>query len=49
MNILVVEMNSSINQDKEDVLAKSKYIICPECKEKAMIKIDNYKITIFGS
>ena len=48
MNILVVEMNSSINQDKEDVLAKSKYIICPECKEKAMIKIDNYKITIFG-
>jgi surface protein len=48
MNILVVEMNCSFIQNKEDVLVKSKYIICPECKEKAMIIINNNKFTIFG-
>ena len=29
-------------------MKKSKYIICPLCKEKARINIDNYKIGLYG-
>ena len=37
------------DEETEDVsnLQKSKIIICPECKENARIKIDNYKITLY--
>ena len=47
MSILV---NNKIedNKDDESDSKKSKYIICPECKEKAYIDINNYKFEIYG-
>ena len=39
----------SINEIKiNELLKKSNNIICPKCKEKAKINIDNYNIKIFG-
>ena len=36
------------NMDQESSLKKSKYIICPECKESARIDVNNFKFEIFG-
>ena len=43
-NILVDKMN--IEEIKEERKILSKYIICKECKEVALIKIENYRINI---
>ena len=44
INILAYEKDT---KDEEETI-KSKEIICPKCGEKAIIKINNYKIDIFG-
>ena len=44
MSILV----SKENLDEQGTLQKSKYIICPECKESSRILIDNYKIELYN-
>ena len=38
------------NEEEEDEIneIKCKYVLCPICKEKAQIKLNNYKISIFG-
>ena len=44
MNILVqTKKDTNINKN----FVKVKYIICPECNEKARMKIEDYKIKIF--
>jgi len=41
-------VNKKIENDlEEESLKKSKYIICPECKECARIIVDNYKIGFY--
>ena len=42
INILAYE------KDIKEEAIKSKEIICPKCREKAIININNYKIDIFG-
>ena len=46
MNILVLELNADNNDDNK--IIKSKNIICPECNENIKMKIENYKIHLFG-
>ena len=46
MSILVNKKNESIEEDDES-LKKSEYIICPLCKERARINIDNYKLEFY--
>ena len=47
MTVLVNE-NLEENSDEElDSLIKSKYIICPECKESARILFNDYKFEIY--
>jgi hypothetical protein len=46
MSFLVNKVNKE-NADEEICLKKSKYIICPICKDKSRISIDNYKIGIY--
>ena len=43
MKILAYEKNIQI---KENELIKSKYIICPTCKNNCVIKMTNYKISL---
>ena len=46
---ILVNLNNNKIQDKEDVaLKKSKYLICPECKENARILVNNYQLEIYG-
>ena len=45
MNVLVHEWNDQIKNNK---LKKSEEIICPNCKESIRIKIEDYKIGLFG-
>jgi len=45
MNILVAHNNEGKNKINEII---SKDIICPECKENALINIENFKITLSG-
>ena len=45
MNILV---NDIIDENEKKSIIKTKNIICPKCYENAKIKINNYKITLFG-
>jgi len=44
INILV----NSIDEMKSNNLLSSKYIICPECKECTRIKMNDYKIKLYG-
>ena len=44
--IIVVQNDS--NNTSQDVMIKSKVIICPQCQEPAIISIDNYHLTISG-
>ena len=38
----------SLNENKENKsLVKSKYIICPECKENCKIQLENCKVTLY--
>jgi len=45
MSLLVIK-NDSMN-DQTNELFKVKEVICPKCGENALIKIENYKITLF--
>ena len=47
MNFLVVEAIIPIQNQTEDIIIKSKNIICPECKEDIKISIDDYVINLF--
>ena len=44
IKILVNLINNEINKNK---IIKSKYIICPKCKENIRIKIEDYKIKLY--
>ena len=46
MKVIVYESQDS-DSDKPKII-KSKYIICPKCKENAYLSINNFKISIFG-
>ena len=46
MNVVVIEGQSN-NEDSLN-LKKSNYIICPQCKEKAILSIKDYKLSISG-
>ena len=46
ISIIVTDNSSKIIENKN--LKKSKYIICPQCNEIAMIDIKDYKIKLFG-
>lgn len=45
MNILVYK-NDSIILNESDKIKKSKYIICPECKELCFIEFKNYQLIL---
>ena len=50
-NKISVSVNNNIKgnySEEKEILKKSKYIICPECKENTQISIDNYKITLYN-
>ena len=47
MNIIGYEINNNKEEIKENINI-SKDIICPECKENALIKIENYKIKLYN-
>ena len=44
MNIQIVDNE---NKEENDIITKSTYVICPECKERAKIRIKNYRIRIY--
>ena len=46
MNILVIEGQDS--DDDSSKLIKSKYIICPQCNENALMSIKDFKMIIHG-
>ena len=46
MNIIVTMIENEDN-NKEQVLVKSKDIICPQCKEPCMITTEDYKIKLY--
>ena len=49
MIILVNKYDDDLeNTEMQDTNVKSKFIICPICKENAKIKIKDFKISIFG-
>ena len=45
MNIIVNEIE---DLNKNDNIIKSKFIICPNCKEKTCIKIRDYKVELYN-
>ena len=47
MTVLVNELNVDV-QDKGQTFAKSKDVICPECKKPCRISFENYKIKLSG-
>ena len=47
-NIMKIIVNNKNEQNKNNNIIKSKDIICPECKEKTMIKIKNYVIELYN-
>jgi len=47
MSILVNRNTDIDTNHDEECLKKSKYIICPECKESARIVVENYQIGIY--
>ena len=49
MNVLVYEnTNEDNDNNQEKRIIKSKNIICPKCNESINMKMDNYKINLFG-
>ena len=47
-NKMSIIVNNKIDDDEnEESLKKSKYIICPKCKESARILVDKYQIEIY--
>ncbi len=47
MSILVNRNTDIDTNHDEECLKKSKYKICPECKESAWIVVENYQIGIY--
>ena len=47
MSILVYSRNDLNKEEEDEFLKKSKYIICPKCKESARISVDNYKLGLY--
>ena len=47
MNILVIEAEIPMPSKSEDIITKSKNIICPECKEDIKFSIEDYVINLF--
>ena len=49
-NVKEIAVKVCINKEEEQniSLIKSKEIICPKCGENCKIKIENYKISLFG-
>ena len=47
INNIKIIVNKINQENKNNNIIKSKMIICPECKEKIMIKINNYKIELY--
>ena len=45
---ILVQSSEEEEANKEQILVKSKDIICPECHEPCIIKADDYKIFLFG-
>ena len=45
MNIIVVDEMNKINNDN---IKESEEIICPECKENILIKIEEYRINMYN-
>ena len=43
--MIIVVTKQSKNEEK---IIKSKYVVCPSCKEISKMEIKNYKINIFG-
>ena len=49
LNILVNDIEeSNLNNKEKIIFEKSKNIICPECGEISLIKINDYKIKLYG-
>ena len=49
IKILVIENNKKIIVDDDNNgIVKSKEIICPKCYENCLLKLKNYKISLFG-
>ena len=44
---IIVTMTDNNEKNKEQVITKSKDIICPQCKEPCRIKTENYKIKLY--
>ena len=44
---IIVTMSENDDQNKEQIIAKSKDIICPQCKEPCRITTENSKIKLF--
>ena len=44
-------MKLSLDQtlDNKKVINKSGYIICPICKEKSLLNINNYQVSLYNS
>ena len=47
MDVIVDKKSLEENNNEEKFLKKSKYIICPKCKESARILVDNYIIELY--
>ena len=47
MKIIVTMIENDDDQNKEQVIVKSKDIICPQCKEPCRIITENYKIKLY--
>ena len=46
MSILVNDVEDENTKIKRNTLQKSRYIICPKCKENTRIYVNNFKITL---
>ena len=47
-NKMIIQVLDKLNNEDENIMIKSKEIICPKCKESAKICINDYKIKIYG-
>ena len=48
IKIMAIRLNSDETSDKRNTIIKSRYIICPICKEKSQININNYQVSLYN-
>ena len=48
LTIMVMKLSSDETLDNKNVINKSGYIICPICKEKSLININNYQVSLYN-